>query len=141
MKPLPHSQVVILAAITDAAEKRLPCPKNVDLAARAGLRAESSAQGAVKRLEELGYLTIDASQNWRIAIMPNGKRTATRQECMRKNIAGPALRIVSRAEAVKAPVPTTPPVFRDPCPCCGVRLDADPALCCARGRAIRRLVA
>lgn len=38
-------------------------------------------------------------------------------------------------------VPVPPRVFRDPCPGCGVRLDADPAQCCPRGRALRRLVA
>lgn len=141
MKPLTYSQSTILEAVTKAAEKRLPCPKNVVLAAQAGLRAESSAQCALKRLEDLGYLTINATPGWRVITLPDGKRTATRKECTRKDNAGPALRIVARAETAKSPVPTSPPVFRDPCPCCGVRLDADPALCCPRGRAIRSMVA
>lgn len=141
MKPLTYSQSTILAAVTKAAKERLPCPKNVVLAAQAGLRAESSAQCALKRLEDLGYLTMKATPNWRIIILPDGKRTATRQECTRKHNAGPALRIVARAETAKSPVPTSPPVFRDPCPGCNTRLDADPTLCCPRGRAIRKLVA
>lgn len=140
MTSLSFSQSTILAAITQAAAKRIACPKNIDLAEMAGLRAESSAQSVVKRLQDLGYLRIEASANWRVAVMANGTRTATQEEAGRQLIA-PSLRIVSRAIGEKAPVPTTPPVFRDPCPGCNTRLDADPALCCPRGRAIRKLVA
>lgn len=41
----------------------------------------------------------------------------------------------------QGPVPTTAPVFRDPCPFCATRMDADPSLCCPRGREYRKLVA
>jgi pyocin large subunit-like protein len=141
MADLTYAQSAILAALTKAANAGAPCPKNIDLCEVAGLKAESSAQSALKRLTDMGLIVMTATPNWRIATLPNGKSTAQPRHAKPEQGARPSLRVVSRVESVKLPDPAKPRVFRDPCPFCATRMDADPALCCPRGRAIRKMVA
>lgn len=141
MRPLTYSQAAILAAVTDAANAGAPCPKNMELCEVAGLKADSSAQSVLKRLADMGLIKMVATPNWRVITLPNGKSTATPRHAKPQQGARPSLRVVTRVEKVKLPDPVQPRVYRDPCPGCNTRLDADPSMCCPRGRAIRKMVA
>lgn len=71
---------------------------------------------------------------WEIAAKVGRTVNAVGKQIQRQGLAVP--RVFAQPEEV-------PParVFRDLCPGCGTRMDADPALCCARGRALRRAAA
>lgn len=116
-----------------AADAGKSCPTGKALGALID-RSEETASNIIRRLESLGMIEIRAGFSFRaIRIVATGAKTRRFDRLEAAPVAAPV------APAVVIPLPT--PVFRDPCPGCGVRLDADPALCCARGRALRRLVA
>lgn len=125
---------VIYNALAKVAKKGQPCPKNDALGAFLN-RGRHTGANMLVRLEAVGVIEIRRHANHRaVRIVATGDKT----EGYDSHVISPARNVV-RIEP--RPEPTQAPVFRDPCPGCGVRLDADPALCCARGRALRRLVA
>lgn len=122
--------------VNEAAENGEPCPLTRELAPAIGSRSGASIDAYLRMLENNGKIALRGFSGGRIVtIVATGKSTS--------EVSGTALTNNRRPHNVVAlPVePTQPRVFRDPCPGCGVRLDADPSMCCARGREIRKLVA
>lgn len=142
MKPLNSRQAKVLEALKDAAAKEQPCPTNAELAELCGFAHVGTPCKVLDQLEYMGLVRMVRGPNWRIAtVLETGKSTYRSPSGSHSNQFRPKLRVVARPESVRSPDPDQPRVFRDPCPCCNTRLDADPALCCPRGRAIRKLVA
>lgn len=122
----------ILAAFSQAAEEGRKCPTNPELAPIAR-RAVSNISKHVARLEARGAIEIRQKASARaVKIVATGKTTAGWDTMFDP----PALKHEPRV------VVTLPPLsLRVPCPYCGCRLDADPSLCCARGREMRKMAA
>ncbi|GAM01903.1 hypothetical protein [Sphingomonas parapaucimobilis] len=126
----------LFALLNDAAENGLPCPLTRDLAPAIGSRSGSSIDAYLRMLANSGKIALRGFSGGRVVtIVATGKSTA--------EVPGVELTSERRPSNVTilSIMPTQPRVFRDPCPGCGVRMDADPAMCCDRGRALRKLVA
>lgn len=125
---------VIYDTLAEAAKAGKRCPTQRSL----GLLIDRSGEAArqiIVRLVSMGKIELRSGRSYRsVRIAATGHKTAffDQLQTALPKVAEPVVNVV-----VKLP----PRIFRDPCPGCGVRLDADPALCCARGRALRRLVA
>lgn len=138
-RPLSPNEVAIYLKLEAVANSAGTCPTNDELIVDTSLKASRSVPGVLKRLEQLGHIQVHVFANSRaITICKTGKTT--------RKTARDSHAVAQRRAALPVTVPTPRPqlpprVFRDLCPCCGTRMDADPALCCARGRAIRKLVA
>lgn len=66
----------LYAWLRDCAEAAEPCPTNVEIAARFGLKSVSSAANAVKRLEKEGRIAVARTRNTRtVTITETGART------------------------------------------------------------------
>lgn len=142
MTPLNPRQKIVLKALTEAADKGAPCPSNIELSGMVSPGNLGSPYKIMDQLEYRGLITIVRGTNWRVVtITETGKSTHRNSSDDTKSQFRPRLRVVDRTESAKLPVPPTAPVFRDPCPWCATRMDADPAMCCAPGRAYRKLVA
>lgn len=138
-RPLSPNEVAIYLRLSVVADSAGTCPTNDELIVGTSLTASRSVPGVLKRLEELGHIQLHIFANSRaITICKSGKTT--------RKTARDSHAVAQRRAALPVieptPRPPLPPrVNRDPCPGCGVRMDADPAMCCDRGRALRKLVA
>jgi hypothetical protein len=69
--------MVVLAALTGAANAGLPCPSNDDILAMTGAASPSSSAAILKKLEKRGLITVERFTNSRrVTIIETGRRTA-----------------------------------------------------------------
>lgn len=126
----------LFAVLNKAAEEGAPCPLTRELAAAIGAKSTASVSDYLDKLATAGRITIAGYSGGRVVtITSTGKKTGAASGVVLPMYRKP------RQDAADDPLPAQPRVFRDPCPGCGVRMDADPAMCCDRGRALRKLVA
>lgn len=138
-RDLSHNEVALYLKIKAAADAGQPCPTNEQLIVDTGLKAARSVPSILRRLEAAGHIQLHIFANSRaITVCKTGKTT---RKTDRDSFASGRRQRVRPVVEWTPPPPLPPRVFRDLCPCCGTRMDADPALCCDRGRAIRKLVA
>ncbi len=124
---------ILFEALRAAAERGDRCPLNVALAAMLGCSTNSIGT-YMRALESDGLIRIrkHGSSRRAIQIVATGKATAGWDTMF-----DPPPRLFAVREEY-----TPPPIsLRVPCPYCNCRLDADPALCCPRGRELRKVAA
>lgn len=123
---------ILLAALTDIAERGESCPGNVEIGVRIN-RSTGTISDYVAALERDGFIQIRRKSTVRaIKIVATGAATAGWD-----TLHDPP----PRKHAAPEVLPVLPVSLRVSCPSCGCRLDADPSLCCARGRELRKLAA
>lgn len=67
----------LYAALCEAAEKGLPCPRNCELADRFGFGSISRPSEAIAKLERVGLIEVDRGHHSRrVKILRTGKMTA-----------------------------------------------------------------
>lgn len=119
---------LILNAIIKAANNGDQAPNN-EVLGKLAKRAPESVRDHIRGLVREGLIETRRRSNYRaFRIVATGKFTAGFDYVPGQD---------TRSNVVALP----PVVRRDPCPFCGARMDADPSLCCARGREYRKLVA
>lgn len=123
---------VLLQALTEAANEGLEVPSNIELGACIR-RSPGTIGDYLAALVAADQVQVRRKSNRRaIKIMATGATTAgwdTLHDPPPRKHAAPEI------------LPVLPVSLRVSCPSCGCRLDADPSLCCARGRELRKLAA
>ena len=123
---------ILLAALADVAERGEPCPDNFEISRRIG-RSSGTISDYMAALELADLIQVRRKSNRRaVMIVATGKTTAQWDTLFD----APPRQCAVPEEFVPPPLS-----LRTPCPCCNTRLDADPSLCCARGRALRKVAA
>ena len=114
------SDEAVYGMLKEAANRRAPCPSNLDIIEMIGWKSISSASACLQRLEREGLIMVRRFSKSRIvAITESGVETSP----------FPHGREVKHERPIKAP-PAQPP--RDPCPKCGVRSDLHADWGCGR---------
>lgn len=122
---------VLLVALTEAANEGRCCPNNIELGRRI-CRSPGIVSDYLGALVEADQVQVRRKSNNRaVKIVATGATTAGWDTMF-----DPPPREHAVVEFVPAPLS-----LRVSCPSCGCRLDADPSLCCARGRALRKIAA
>ncbi len=128
-----RAREVVFSVLANAAERGDRCPPNFVICDAIG-QSRSSVAHHITCLAIVGRIELRVKSNLRaVHIVATGAKTQGFDNFYERN-AVPTLR-----EVVKLPDPV--PLTRVGCPSCGTRLDADPSLCCTRGRALRKLAA
>lgn len=125
---------VIAKAILEAAEAEAWFPSNTELALLANVSVKT-IKNVLPQIEQSGPFKIRQRGNQRAAMV-----IATGAKTRGYDRLGDFYEPISRL-APAQPFELAALSLRVPCPYCGCRLDADPSLCCARGREMRKVAA
>ena len=128
-----RAREIVFNVLADAADRGDRCPPNFVICDATG-QCRSSVAYHITCLAITGRIELRAKSNLRaVRIVATGAETQGFDNFYERNA------VPTPREVVKLPDPV--PLTRVGCPSCGTRLDADPSLCCARGRALRKLAA
>lgn len=123
---------ILLAVLTEAAARGVPCPSNLEIGLRIS-RSSGTVSDYLTALERDGFVQVRRKSTVRaVKIVATGQATAGWD-----TLHDPP----PRQHPAPEPLPVLPVSLRVSCPSCNCRLDADPSLCCPRGRALRKLAA
>ncbi|RYG88020.1 MAG: hypothetical protein EON59_05650 [Alphaproteobacteria bacterium] len=125
----------IMRALERAADNGLACPTNSEICAIIGAASTTAGVNALARLQRAGHIRVERFQiARRVTIAATGKATFVApgydvphwrdrdaQYCKPKPVSKRLCGIRSEPRQIEAEIPR--PVFRDPCPRCGIRGD------------------